>query len=408
MYEGAVRFIHAADVHLDSPLVGLGRYEGAPAHELRAATRRALENLVALSIEESASLLLVAGDLFDGGWKDYNTGLFFTKQMAKLHEADVKVAIISGNHDAESEITRSLRLPPNVYRFDTKKAETKIYETLGVALHGQGFATRKVTDDLAARYPDPIPGMLNVGLLHTALDGREGHDTYAPTTADKLARKGYDYWALGHVHAREIVREHPWIVFPGNLQGRNIRETGAKGASVVYVGQRGITKVEHRPLDVVRWALCEVDATGARAPSDVLDRIESALARAAQEAEGRLLAVRVRVIGACPAHVAMRGDLEHFENEVRALGLRARSVWVEKVLVHTQARAQDAGAGSEAARLLAEEIARLRGSDELAQILDRIREKLPAPVRRDGFDAAALLEDAEALLLARLYGVEDA
>lgn len=400
-----MRFVHAADIHLDSPLAGLDRYEGAPVEEFRLATRGALQNLVRLCIDESAKLLLIAGDLYDGGWRDYNTGLFFAKQMTLLHDAGVRVAVIAGNHDAASEITRSLPWPENVHVFSTKKPETWPLEDLGVAIHGQGFPTRKVTDDLAAAYPEPLRGVLNIGLLHTALEGRAGHDTYAPTTADALARKGYAYWALGHVHAREIVREDPWIVFPGNLQGRHARETGAKGAMLVTTTGGRIASVEHRALDVVRWAVCEVDASELRTTEDVLDDVESALGRAADAADGRSIAARVHVFGASEAHAAIRGDLERFENETRAIGLRVRGLWVEKIVVHTRARA-DLAAGSEAAQLLAGEVARLRGSEELAQILERIREKLPAELRRSIDDPGALLDDAEAILLSRLYAEE--
>ena len=397
-----MRFVHAADIHLDSPLTGLDRYEGAPVDEFRSATRGALQNLVKLCIEEGAKLLLIAGDLYDGGWPDYNTGLFFAKQMAKLRDAGVRVAVIAGNHDAASVITRTLPWPENVHVFSTKKPETWALDDLGVVIHGQGFATRKVTEDLAAAYPDPVAGVLNIGLLHTALDGRAGHDTYAPTTADALARKGYAYWALGHVHAREIVREDPWVVFPGNLQGRHIRETGAKGAMVVDVKGTKIASVEHRALDVVRWAMCEVDASPAKTEDDVLGLVEEKLLATSEAAEGRPVAARVHVFGASDAHAAIRGDVDDFESKTRAIGIRVGDLWVEKVIVRTKPRA-DAGAGSEAAQLLAKEIAGLRGSPELAQILERIREKLPAELRQTLDDPAALLDDAEAILVSKLY-----
>ena len=119
------KFIHAADIHLDSPLVGLERYEGAPVERIRGATRQALENLVRLAIDERAGFLLIAGDFYDGNWRDYNTGLFLVKEMTKLKEAGVRVFIIAGNHDAESNLTRNLsNLPGNVKRFSTRSAQT--------------------------------------------------------------------------------------------------------------------------------------------------------------------------------------------------------------------------------------------------------------------------------------------
>lgn len=227
------KFIHAADIHLDSPLRGLARYEGAPVAELRSATRQALEGLIRTAIEEEVAFVLLAGDLYDGDWRDYNTGLFFASQMSKLRKVGIKVFLISGNHDAQSQITKTIRLPDNVRQLSTRKPETVLLENVGVAIHGRGFATRAVTEDISATYPDARAGYFNIGMLHTSANGREGHEPYAPCTVQGLAAKGYDYWALGHVHKREVLSEDPWIVFSGNIQGRHIREQGAKGCSLV-------------------------------------------------------------------------------------------------------------------------------------------------------------------------------
>ncbi|MCU0723068.1 MAG: DNA repair exonuclease, partial [Planctomycetes bacterium] len=229
------KFVHAADVHLDSPLRGLERYETAPAEALRNASRRALENLVRLALDEGAAFVLLAGDLYDGDWRDYNTGLFFTRQVARLREGGVPVFLAAGNHDAHSRITKALRLPDNAHVFSSKKPETRRLEALGVAVHGQSYAAPEVKDNLAAGFPDALPGLFNVGLLHTALDGRPGHAPYAPCTVDQLRSKGYRYWALGHVHQAEEVSRSPHVVFPGCVQGRHARETGPKGCRLVAV-----------------------------------------------------------------------------------------------------------------------------------------------------------------------------
>ncbi|NUU22496.1 MAG: DNA repair exonuclease, partial [Streptomycetaceae bacterium] len=179
-----MKLLHAADLHIDSPLRGLSRYPGAPAEEFRSAVRRALENLVDLAVHEGVDAVLLAGDVYDGDWKDYRTGLFFGAQMQRLREADIRVCMVAGNHDAQSKITKELRLPENVHRFSTAQPETKEYEDLGLAVHGQGFAERDVTDNLALAYPKARDGCLNIGLLHTALEGADGHDTYAPCRVD--------------------------------------------------------------------------------------------------------------------------------------------------------------------------------------------------------------------------------
>ncbi|TGG78310.1 MAG: DNA repair exonuclease, partial [Aphanocapsa feldmannii 288cV] len=148
--------------------------------------------------------LIIAGDLYDGPWRDCNTGLFFAKQMGRLKQAGIPVFVLHGNHDAESQIARQLKLPlpDNVQVFDAQKAQTFQLDKLNVALHGQSFREKAVTDNLVPDYPTPVQDAFNIGVLHTALDGMSDHAKYAPCSLPELVAKGYDYWALGHVHQR--------------------------------------------------------------------------------------------------------------------------------------------------------------------------------------------------------------
>jgi DNA repair exonuclease SbcCD nuclease subunit len=417
-----MKFVHAADLHLDSPLSGLSKYEGAPVEQIRGATRRALENLVKLCLTEGATLLVIAGDLYDGDWRDYSTGLFFNKQMSALRAGNVRVVWIRGNHDAASKLTAHLRLPENVRELSYKKPDTFVLEELGVAVHGQGFDTREVTIDLSSRYPEPRRGLFNIGLLHTALEGRAGHATYAPCRLSALVDRGYDYFALGHVHTREVLSEKPWIVFPGNLQGRHARETGSKGATLVTVENEQVGSVEHRALDEVRWHVAETDVSGERSLDGVLERVRESLNVAVTASEGRLSAIRVRVSGASAAHELLASRSEKLVEEVRALTLDlSGEAWLEKVEVATRPAAdrtllrerEDAigemlrGLGS-----LARDDAALL---ELAGELVELKRKLP-PELREGPDAIdldspealrRLLAEVEDTLLPAVRGSED-
>jgi DNA repair exonuclease SbcCD nuclease subunit len=413
-----LKFLHAADLHLDSPLRGLERYEGAPIDEIRGASRRALENLVDLAIEEDVAFVLLAGDLYDGDWKDYNTGLFFTRQMVRLQEAGIGAYIVAGNHDAASQLTKALRPPKNVHIFSTRRPETVVAEEHGIAVHGQGYATRSVTEDLVRHYPMASPDLFNIGLLHTSLDGRPGHEPYAPCSIDSLRSRGYQYWALGHVHKREVVSEDPWIVFPGNIQGRHARETGPKGCSLVVVDEGEVTRVEHRTLDVVRWMECSVDLNDVVNLDEVYDRVGHALADAVVEAEERLLAVRLRLSGACPAHTRLRAERERVVNECRSLAgsLASGEIWIEKVVFDTRrAESEEAALARDDAfggllrsiRDLELDSARL---SQLGEEVADLNAKLPLELRSGeaAFDPSdpdyirECLEDAKALLLDRL------
>jgi DNA repair exonuclease SbcCD nuclease subunit len=409
-----MKLVHAADLHLDSALAGLARYESAPVDEIRGASRRAFGNLVELCLEERAGLLVIAGDLFDSDWRDISTGLFFAKELSKLGQAGVQVAWIRGNHDAVSQIRRSVRLPEQVIELSAEAAETRVFEALGVAVHGQSFARRDVTENLAAAYPARVPGALNVGLLHTALEGRSGHDRYAPCGLDTLQARGYEYWALGHVHQREIVARDPYVVFPGNLQGRHARELGEKGATLVsYEGDR-ITAVEHRALDVVRWAELEVDTSLAQHWDDVLASAQRELAAAASAAQGRLLAFRVKLRGQTQLDAALRAGRQRLVEELCSLSyaVGGAGAWLEKLVVATEEQSSEALSGDALAEIdqVLSELAADVASSQLAEAFADLGKKLPSQVLElvpELLEASPellreLLSDVRGLLLERL------
>lgn len=416
-------FLHAADIHLDSPLLGLDRHDGAPAEAIRGATRSAFDRLVQTAIDRRVDFVVIAGDLYDGDWNDCNTGLYFTSRMIRLREAGIKAYLIRGNHDAANRMTKSLRLPDNTTMLSVDAPQTITLDDLGVAIHGQGFATRAVTDDLSTNYPAAIPCMFNLGILHTSADGREGHERYAPCSIEGLKRKGYDYWALGHIHARENLSrdDEPPIIFPGNVQGRHARETGAKGCCVVSI-ERGRAEVEFVPLDVVRWVRMRVDVSGANELDDVLARFGGELERGVAAAEDRLLAIRVELFGPCAAHDSLASKRGTAIAEIRNEAMRAGAdrVWVEKVKFATRplrARGKSSDDSLEGpAEVLLEMIQRYRTDasslTELASELDDLRHKLPAELvqrdddaiaPRDPKDVLAKLDEIEGLLRDRLF-----
>lgn len=417
-----MKFIHAADIHLDSALHGLERYEGAPVDEIRSATRRAFDNLIELAIDEEVDFVLLAGDIYDGDWKDYNTGLYFVTRMIRLREAGIDVFMVAGNHDAASQITKKLRLPDNVKMFATNKPERIVLEGLGVAIYGQGFASRAVTEDISLAYPQGDPQYFNIGMLHTCLNGKPGHEPYAPCTIDGLCSKGYQYWALGHVHKREEVNRDPWIVFPGNIQGRHIRETGAKGCTLVTVDNGEITDVAHRDLDVLRWALCGVDVTSSETVDDVYEQVKEVLQQALDSTEGRLLAARLVLKGASAAHSQLHAEIEHWTQEYRALAssLGGAGIWLEKVSLNTQPSiainrvlARDDALGGLLRGIQGIELDDV-ALEELANEVSMLRQKLPAEIlsgedRYDPTDPQQLkvvLEDIKELLVNRLITAE--
>ena len=331
------RFLHCADLHLDSPLRGLEADPDAPADVIRSATRRALENLVDFAIREDIAFVVAAGDLYDGDWQDWRTGQFLIRQIARLTAAGIAFIAIRGNHDAESIITRRLRMPDGMARWlDSARPETIQLPNLPVSIHGQSFVNRAVPEDLSRNYPLPDPDRFNIGLLHTSIDGNSAHSTYAPCSVEWLRAHGYDYWALGHIHARAELSTDPWIVFSGNLQGRHANEPGAKGATLVTVVNRKIVAVDAVALDVVRWTRIHVDLTGTGDEEAVLRLARAGLSEAAEQAGGRLVAARIVLSGATATHAAFHRDIGAIREKLRAEAMVVGGIWVESVEIRTR------------------------------------------------------------------------
>lgn len=388
------KFIHAADIHLDSPLRGLSRYEGAPVEEIRGASRKALQNLVQLAVNEEVRFIVFSGDVFDGDWRDYNTGLFFVRQMIRLRQAGIRVFMAAGNHDAQSQISRSLKLPDNVYRFSTRAFQTEKIEEINVAVHGRGFPNRVVSEDWVPGYPPPARGTFNIGVLHTSVGGYASHETYAPCSLSSLINKGYDYWALGHVHKRETLNESPWVVFPGNIQGRHVREEGPKGAMLIFVENDEVREVTFQDLDVVRWKNLVISSELEDDGDDIYEKVRENLSEAISGADGRILAIRITVAGTCAAHSVFMKNPEKWRSQFRsaAMDIGQGDIWLEKVLFRTASPARLAEEEIDALRSMIGYVREKEQQEETltkwgAEKLKGLREKLPPElfIAEDGF-----------------------
>ncbi len=375
---------------------GLAGQEGSAAESIRTATRGAFERLVGYAVEERVAFLIIAGDLYDGDWRDYKTGLFFVSQMGRLRAAGIPVYLLYGNHDAESRITRRLTLPDNVNVFGSARPESFEVEGLDAVLHGHSFRQRDVADNLAAAYPAPVPGAFNIGVLHTGLGGLGGHENYAPCTLDDLVNKGYDYWALGHVHQAQVLNERPHVVFPGNLQGRHVREVGPKSACLVSVEDGEVTDVTTLPCDVVRWAVVTVDLAEIGSVAEAVDRIRDAIESAvADRAEGRLLACRVHLQGRTEIHEPLLAADDRLLAEARsaALGLGDDAAWIEKIVVATEPEA-DPKALAEREDAVGELLRMLPEAGGDPRLLQPLQDDVGELIRRLPHELRSEVEDA--------------
>jgi exonuclease SbcD len=415
-----MKFIHCADVHLDTPLQGLAHYPGAPVDEIRNATRRAFEKVLNAAISEKVDFIIIAGDLYDTGLKSFESALFFNKEMARLKDAGIDVYLIHGNHDAASKLIKQLRPPRNVKVFRSTEPQTILNQELRIAIHGQSFATPEVTEDLAEKYPPPVPNYFNIGILHTNLGGVSEHANYAPCSLQSLKNKGYQYWALGHVHNGQILCTDPYIVYPGNIQGRNGKEQGEKSCEMVTVSETGTISMKKISTSVVPWVEAEIDVSGCQTADDVYEKVRIRFGQLLSESKDRVTAVRLRIVGATDAHSELNRDAEQIRNEAISIASECGDglFWVERVQLATQPRwdreallKRDDPIG-EVVRILAalrEDAASVGNWSSIVEL----QNKLPAefadgaePIKFDLDMLSRALEEAEGLLLARLLATE--
>lgn len=307
--------MHAADLHLDTGFQGVGRLDGRLAARLRDASLQAFDALVDLTLDRGAAFLVLAGDVYDGAERGLRAQLRFEQGVRRLADAGIRTFVAHGNHDP---VVTGWQLvtqwPDEVHVFGHEDVESVVVERGGrplAVVQGVSYGEAAEQRNLARLFHRTGHDVPHVAVLHTNVGEVGEHANYAPCSTDDLRRRGIDYWALGHVHQRQVVLdgtgEDPWAVYPGNLQGRSPKATeqGAKGASVVAVAGGRVQAPEHVTLDRARFAEVEVDV----ADHTTLGEVERALAAAADDAiaaaDGRLVVLRGRLSGRGPVHRAL-------------------------------------------------------------------------------------------------------
>ena len=325
-----VRFIHTADLHLDSPLRSLASRNSELGDLLEDASRTVLKSLVDTAIVESVDAVLIAGDLFDGELRDVRTAKLLERELRRLEAVEIPVFIIWGNHDAEARLTEVLELPSNVHTFDGRGGSITFADDQAV-VHGVSFSERKAPNSLLGKYNAPLPGCFNIGMLHTSLTGSDGHNNYAPCTVTELIDMGYDYWALGHIHKRKIHHDNPAIVMPGNPMCRHINEDGERSISLVTLRQGqppDITRLCIAPVCFERIAVSLDDAVERR---DVLVQANHAIEKAATQSTAEHLIIRLELTGETSLAGHTTRNREAILVELRLEYEHRDDVWIDSI-----------------------------------------------------------------------------
>jgi DNA repair exonuclease SbcCD nuclease subunit len=330
------RFVHTADIHLDSPLKSLALRNPDLAELIGNATRRAFVRTVEFCLEERVQALLIAGDLYDGDQTSMKTARFLSDQLRRLCEAGVSVFIVRGNHDALSKITKELIPPESVKVFDGRAECIELDGNIPIAIHGLSFAKPQAPESLLGKYKPAVQGAYNIGIMHTSLSGSAGHDLYAPCSVSDLQSTGFDYWALGHIHKRSVIAGKTSIVMPGNPQGRDINEVGLKSVTLVTVRDDRSATIEERPTAIAQFERIDFDVSSVESWADLIDETSSLLENKRRQTSAEHLVARVSITGSTPLAWRIWRDLDLLKTELET-NSPDRS-WIEKIEVSCSPR----------------------------------------------------------------------
>ena len=371
------RFVHTADIHLDSPLRSLALRDPALAELIGGATRLAFERTIDLCLDEQVDALMIAGDLYDGDQTSMKTALFLAAQLRRLDESGIRTFIVRGNHDAESRITRELVLPEGVKVFGGRGEAVELARPRGetpVVVHGISFANPHAPESLVPKFKARVVDALNIGLLHTSLAGDTQHDDYAPCSVAQLADTGFDYWCLGHIHKREVHSHDPFIVMPGMPQGRDINEAGPKSVTMVTVANDGWVESQPYPTSIAQFERVAVDLTGIQDWRGMVERVGASLMQARDSVNSEHLVVRLTLQGRTDLAWRLRRDLDVVKAEADSRAAPLDRTWVEKVELNV-------GPGTDlpvgpVSELAAKMLGTITPSDEFKEAANNLAEEL--------------------------------
>lgn len=338
----AFRFIHAADLHLDSPFAGLTHLPEAVRRRVRQSTFRAFQRLVELCIHKNVDFLLIAGDVYDGKDRSIQAQIEFQRGVQRLAEQGIHTFVVHGNHDPLDGYQALLSWPDRVHFFSGQDVETIpfVRNHREIArISGISYPTGRVLENYARRFRRDPDSPYHIAMLHTNVDGDPNHDDYAPCRMGNLLDAGMDYWALGHIHQRNVLYQDPHVVYPGNLQARHVGETGAKGAYEVQVSETGTTALTFHPLDAIRWHHTVISIQDLQQEQELLDRVREETEAIRERAEERACIVRFEFQGRGPLHSFLQktGDIEDVrEQMLDEERHKEHFVWMEPWVVRTE------------------------------------------------------------------------
>ncbi len=391
-----IRFIHAADLHLDAPFASIDATDPRVRQALVGSTFKAFDRIVAACIDRGADFLIIAGDAFNSEDRSTRAQLRFADSMELLAGAGVEVFVVNGNHDPANGWSAGVRLPASVRVFSA--AEVGRFEVVRdgevlAAVYGRSFGKAAETDNLSSGYRRDPTDRVAIGVLHANVGGNKDYEPYSPCSLGDLSAAGMDYWALGHIHKPQRLSETPRINYPGSPQGLNPKEDGTHGCIMVEIAD-GCVSETFIPTGVVGWDRRFIDASGL----DDIDAVRSAVRAACEDIRHGTdipVSARLDLTGRSPAHEdlvhqgqAGRPALEDLVESLRVEQMAQEPwIWIDRIRDLTSSPI---------------DLDIVRGQQDFAGDLVRLSDALIA----DGASMAALFEEVVGPVRRRVGGME--
>jgi DNA repair exonuclease SbcCD nuclease subunit len=338
--KNSITFIHAADLHLDSPFVGLKHLPSRLFEKIRESTFLAFSRLITFAIKEQVDFVLLAGDLYDEEERSLKAQLKLKKEFDRLYEAGIEVFVIHGNHDHMGGKWLDIQWPENVHVFSSKQVEMKVFRKNGLPLayiYGYSYPTRSVIENMSSHYmKNDNTSVYHIGMLHGSIEGNNEHDVYCPFKLNELITKEFDYWALGHIHKRQLLhKSNPIIAYPGNIQGRHRKELGEKGFYLVEMNEDDAT-TSFISTEEVLWEEVKISINGINSISELMKQCEEMIEQVRLKQCSTCLTIVLTGTGIMADSIQSSETIQDLMDALNETeGENEHFVWIVKIENHT-------------------------------------------------------------------------
>jgi DNA repair exonuclease SbcCD nuclease subunit len=302
-----IKFIHCADLHLDSPFQGLTTKEPSLADRFKHSTNEAFVKIIDLCLAEKVDFLTIGGDTFDGADRSLCAQILLRDQFERLHKANIPVIIVAGNHDPLSDWLTEIKYPENVHLLGGDKVDQVPIGKHGKAaatIHGISYKVREMTENLSLKFQAKEKDTVSIGMLHANVGSKKEHAPYSPCTINDLKACNMDIWLLGHIHTPEVLCDDPLILYPGNIQGRHINEDGTRGCYIIKIDSSHKISYEFKPVQNIMWKQEEISIKNIMTAielADLLsDKCEEELSKLFNDEKGTV--IRWKLTGSSPLY----------------------------------------------------------------------------------------------------------